>query len=54
MRYYPPRVGLTFDEELWTSTNEVEVSAGDIKQIGGRIYSAEMAIDVERMEACGA
>jgi len=34
MRYDPPSVRLTFDEELWTGTDEVEVSAGDIEEIG--------------------
>lgn len=43
-----------FYEEFGGGANEVEIGAGDVEEIGRGVHGAQMAVDVERVQGCGA
>ena len=53
MRNYASGVFFAFDKEFGRGSYKLKCGARNIKQVGRRIGSSELTIDVERMESCG-
>lgn len=43
-----------FDQEFGGGADEVEVGAGDVEEVGGGVDGAEVRVEVEGVEGCGA